>query len=629
MNELGNAWERTGDESDEQVETAEWVVEPLFVKELLQEMKNRHEQFEHATFMNARLNECYVGGRQNVSLDEAGDYEDITEHGEVAPTRNIMRNIVLTYAARINEDRPSVKAWPADASLLDKAVTDVANAIIRHQYTVQDIDAMMARAAKLAQMHGCVGFKIAWDPKAGRTVLDPVRGPIVLGEVSIDLVTVFDYLTDGSEHVRDSKYVVFKHMIDWHDAKQMCVDAGKEEDPQKDSPEDIWGTARSDMCELREIWHKPCARIPNGLYAVVVGGVVVETRDYPYIHRELPIAVWKLGSRREHPHGDTHLTDVRKIQDAINDSLRVRQDLYEAFGRAVKFFAPQAVLDEMEAANQMVANEGIELSKIGFVEPPKVALDSLYDQADREEEAAHRVSGLNEALYASENAKNTSGVAIHYLKELDSQKLSEASRNQGECLRRIFRQTLRLYQQYVTEERTIHIAGEENAMEVKTFKGADVEGVDIVLEPVSGTTNFRSAMIAEMDERAAAGLMDPARVEQLRETGLPQTAPEQWQRTRVHEQIGAALQGQVTPPDPNVDPKIAMEEITMVMGLRPDAVDVLLQLRAGYQQNAQAAAMSQMRGQGPQAQGARPRPRQINQAPETPAGLPMKPAGGF
>lgn len=616
--------------TDVELQAAPWVEQPETVLELLERMKETHRPYEAETFLEASVNERFVAGRQALDISD-GVVTDLDEDGVRYPTRNLLRNYVLTWAARILEDRPSVKAWPSDASLGDMAKVEIANAVIRHQYARQDLDAMFSRAAKLAQMHTCVGFKIAWDPDVG-PMGQGVDGPVRLGEISVDLVSVFDYLTDGAEHVRDSQWCAFRKYVDEDTAMSLLWGKFKDETirPQAEKRETLW-QGEEDGVEVWEMWVRPSPRYPVGVFAVVVGGHVLDARPFPYKHGELPLAVWKIGSKRDHPHGDSHVSDARKVQQDLNRTLNVRREVERAFADACRLFGPKDIVDQVDAEHAVINTEDPDWKqKVGYMDPPKATLAEIDQRIEQHQRDMGMVFGLNEAIYGAENAKSTSGRAIAYLKELDSQKLSEASRNLGEVLRRMFRQVIRLTQQYVDQTRLVHIAGPDSAIQAVAFRGAELEGVDIILEPTSGAERWRAAQVGKFEEEVAAGFADPKQLRGVQETGLLENGMDNAANQRVQQQIMQAMEGHLTPPLPDVNPQVAIREVQTALQVAPEAAPVLQQLLAAYQQAAQQRAMAAQQQMAQQRRTPGAKPQLMKQEPPTmPSGLPKTPAGGL
>lgn len=615
-------------EHDAEIQVGPHCKDGLTVLDLLAEAKLCWEDFALEMYPTAEALERHFHGEADPSVEDlnlaagamyASAYNDRNSYGQ----RNYLRNLILSWAARLNEDRPTVNAWPADASYKDKAATELANALIDYLQQQQDIDAMLERAAVMAQQHTSVGFKVAWDVDAGppRTVpvtdesgmplFDEMGRPLEesggsSGDVRVDLVPIFDWMTDGSEDVEDSAYCIFRRFVSEHTAAAMLAEAGIDEYPDEKAYKTVSGRQKSGV-ECFEIWHRKNPRIPGGLFAVVVGGHVVEARDFPYKHNELPLTVFKVGDRSDSPFGTSHLEDAVHIQRAINESLRVIHNMRKDLGEHVKLLAPSHVVEQWDAANQLIPIDNAEqMANIRWITPPFEAIKALYDDLDRDRTALQEVFGLDAETDAGRGA---SGKAIGFRKELEAKKLAVAARNLGKSLVRMFRQALSLYRQYMPDERLIEVAGPDGQLRVIAFKRADLVGVDVRLEPMSGAERWRAARSQRAGEMMQQKMIEPARGTELMATGLDSTMGESVQRQEIHRQIKDVLAGAPVQPDPRISPTVALDEINAARELYgPEAGQALEQLRAMYAQAAQQrqqARAQQARGGIPPVQDAR------------------------
>lgn len=585
--------------------------EEISVLGLLEEMKSEFKPFQMQTLPRAELQERYIHGDQNLELGLNNEVQ-MAGWGEGIPnvTHNHLRNLTLTYASRIMEDRPSVKAWPADPQRSDQAAAEVANAIIDHQRNQQDIDAMLERAAILAQAHGSIAFKVCWDKKRGPKEF--FSGQMMrMGDVFIELKTVFDYIVDPVERIEDAMWVAFRTYLDKEDARERVrkgggdVDAVEEVDPEFD----IWG-ARKKGVETWEIWHLPCTKFPRGFYGVVVGGAVAVTDVYPYEHGELPLSVWKIQSRRDHPHGTTHVSDALPLQRSINEGLSVAQKLKRDVGDYVKAFLPATIAENLSASNQVFGISSPEQAQMfGWMKPPVDAINHLYDNVARDEAAMFQVFGLNEMLTGKESAKAShSGKAIAYMKQLDSQKLAHSARNLGECMRRTWRQVLGLYKQYVQATRIQQIIGPGGEIKQVIFNGTMLDGLDFVLEPHSGSEDFRAARSEATEQAAAAGYIDPQRAGEMRLTGLSSTFDEGLDVDAVGQQIDAIMQGMMVQPDRSINPAVAVRELQQAFEIYQDRPEVARGIQMLMMQYQMMQQQMQQQSQMQQQQQMRPKP---------------------
>lgn len=601
---------------DDRIETGKGYEGELTVLGLLREMRDRHEVYETRTFAQAKLNESFIYGDQFVEIDNRFSVIPASwPEGVPQISANLLGNLCLTWGARLEEDRPWVQAWGGEAGAADQAASEIANAYLSYQTQVQDLDAMLEEGAIIGQAHGTIGIKVTWDPtrgppsagvaafddESGLPVFDEATGEQVVegageptGEISWDLVTIFDYITDGAQHIEHSKFCAFRRYLDEHEATALLRNA-KIKDAANVEDYTTRGGFSQHGVETWELWHLPTARVPKGVYAVVCGGHVVEHRDYPYDHKMLPLAVWKIMEVDGCPHGKTHVSWAVPMQSMINELLSVIAKLTrDASG--TKLVAPTSVVEAWEPGNGMIPVDDPAISKeIRYVSPPPPP-PLLFAQLEQYERRIYDVFGLNEIVNGSERpVSGTPARQTAYLSKMDGQKQAHPSRNQAKAIARAALMTLRLAQQYVQEDRLIRIAGEQNAMQVLSFIGADLAGVDVMIEPRTGIDRLHASRAAATTEDAQAGLVDPARAGELRQSGQGETAFEAMQRRMVQEQARAALQGAGVQPDPQIDPQLAETELNAIASMlagQPAAAAVQ-QLAAQYRalaQQAQAAA---------------------------------------
>lgn len=611
---------------------------PTTVGELYQEMQDAEKGLSSIRGRAVR-NERFVHGEQYRDWnDSLQAFEDIYVPLDLPNVhRNLLRSLWATYNARLLEDRPDIHAWPTHADPGDVGAADVANSLMSHMHSVQDLDDLMWELIGHAQFAGQAAVKVVWDPTAGppsegAPVQDPETGEITLegageptGEVQWEVATVFDLVSDNSvQKIEDANWCFFRRYLTKHQAKILLMEADIDEDPEVTSM-NVWDDGDMETVssvEMIEIWYRPSARIPDGLYTVILSGQVIEIMDFPYDHGEIPVSVVKLSEKRGTPHAArTHLDDAVIIQRQINELVSSKARLVRECG-SVRLMGPDSVIDNLEEGNHTIkVADPSQAAMVRWIEPPAVP-SLLSEELQDLIGALYAVFGLNEMLTGAANIKSgTAARTIAYLNKLDSQKISGAARSLGKCLRRAWRQTLSLSQQYIHEPRLIQIAGPNKVFQSLSFQGADIGGVDVRLEPASGIERYRADEIQDIETSAQAGWIAPERAGELRETGLGETTQETVDSTRVQGQVLGALQGSLTPPIPGIDPSAAIEELQLAISSvaddRPDIVPYLEQLIAAYQQ-----MLAQMQQPMPQATPQQPGPTEPQPYEEPPMGEP-------
>ena len=174
--------------------------EAASVKELFDECQSIADDYRGRYLPQALYNERMCEGEQFIDLNASWEIipSDWPEYVPKA-ARNLLRNLRLTWSSRILEDRPFVRAYPAEPGA-DELKAKIANRYIEYFRQRIDFDDLCFRAAQLVQPHSAVGFKIIWDPLIG----PPSPGAPSLtgepegvgepeGDVFIDLACIFDF----------------------------------------------------------------------------------------------------------------------------------------------------------------------------------------------------------------------------------------------------------------------------------------------------------------------------------------------------------------------------------------------------------------------------------------------------
>lgn len=597
-------------------------IEEISVKQMFEDFEKEWLERSKSFLSKAQYNEKMAAGDQFDSFvdGEVADDPFWDEHSR--SSRNYLANLFLTWSSRILEDRPSVACYPNEPGG-DIKKAEACNKILEYCKQSQDFDNLCFKAAQLVQPHSAVGFKPVWDPlggpkgkgyqvydenglpvfgENGKPIMESVGKP--LGDVRWDVVSIFDYFTDGAEEIEDSEYVCFMDLIS--KAKARTLLNAYEMDEVEISVEDkmnVWGVKASGV-PLRELWIKPGSyQLPDGLFAVMVGDKVLFSTSFPYDHGELPLGVWKCGPKRSSEYGMTHVDNAVYIQNVINHNVAALDSQAKTI-KNIYLMGHTSIIDRIKDGNKMIPVDDPQMSQgVRYLEPPdrvKVLVSSLSDN----ERALFAIFGLNEMLTGAENLKSgTAAKSIAYLNKLDSMKMAGASRSLAKVILKIMRHTLKLYQQFVKVERIVQVLGKGNTYEALAFKGADIAGVDVRLEPISGLTQFRASVSEEAQTQMEQTGPTPEGMSQ-KQTGLRQTTYDKSQRDIISAQIDAVIKGLPQEVDQTLDPAIAVDEI---LGVVTDYYGTpigqnLMAMLKSYRDLAQQQQQAQMQQQPQQGQ---------------------------
>lgn len=599
---------------------------------LLLEALDEFKQYEERRWPKSILNERFIGGEQKWGIGQGpkrGPSELVVDWPDWLPRteRNLLSNLHLTAKARVTRGDPSMKAWGGDASIGDRVGADVANQIIYSLRTNQDHRKIISRAGGHAGAQGTGCFYVTWNSAGGPRGEDGQPQ----GDVSFEALQVFEWGTDGSEEIEKSDYCFVRRWMKCADARKRLRAAGVDEEPEEKTLTGVWGDTQSKRVEAIEYWHRPRpdGLFPAGLMVVFIGGHVVEIWGdidpakrgdipggdaYPYEHGELPLAPWKWLDCTDSPYGNTPCDYAVPLQAHLNRLHSQLAFITAKSARWLKVETSKKNVAKWNGSEQVFEGDPSNPTKI-IGPPPPPAL--LYTQIEEAERMLREVYGVNEAVVGSDASKSKNAKHLEHIEALDAQKLLETLVGRDHALLRGYKQALRLWQQFVSIDRTISIIGPDGAPAAITFNGRDLVGVDLYLEPAPGADQSRAAQAADAEQRAAAGLDDPRRAAELRDTGQRQTAAEAMAVRVVQKQIADVARGFGAQPDPSVPVSVAVGEIMLALeqAANTAAEMPLLQLLAAYQKAAAAAAQAPAAGPGQ----TKPTPRaQAQQQPEAP-----------
>lgn len=574
---------------------------PLTVLQLLDEMKERNQSFEMADYPVATNNERFIHGRQ-ILRGHLRDKQVVDESLRwpswlSAIPRNLLRNLALTWLARVTRKEPSTKAWPDDSSPADVADAFVANEVLGYYRRRQHRRKLLSRAGWWCQAHGAVGFRVVWDPAEGPKL--PTGE--TLGDITMEVVSIFDF---GMSHwrIEESNWCFFRRALDVEHAREILQSVGiTEEPPKSDTPTTAWDDRAREIVEGYEIWHLPTGRIPQGLKAIVVGGFVVDAEPFPYAHGELPLSVWTCNEKRGNPYGDTHVTDAVYLQNNLNKLHAALTDITAKLAKWAKAFVPQSMLDAFNGEDQVIGftdKENINAVRVLTAPPPSPL---LMQQIDEHERLLREIFGVNQASVGSDASQSKNARHLEYIDNLDAQKDDFTINSMNDAIVRADGQILKLAQQYVDDARTIRMVGDASEAQVVSWRGSDLAGYDVILEPAPGDDQTRAAGAREAEELAQSGLLDAAKAAELRTTGNTVTTFEQMSRRVVQMQARDALRGFAADADPSIPVEVAVAELMLIqqqVANDPIRAPLIQQLIQQYQQlAAQAQQPEQPQGQ--------------------------------
>lgn len=551
----------------------------------------------------ALRNERWVHG------DQFSDEEFLDEDHAVAwddklppQSRNLLRSYWLTWTARALEEMPITMCYPDDSSGIDVTLAAIANKLLDYADRKNNATGMWQQQIGIMQMHTTAAFKVCFDPTRD------VHGGVGPGDVVHDPHTIFDYFQDDCDQDEDARWCVYRRWVPYDQALAMALAAGISIDDfeiaatserSKTKRTDSGGDEkRRKLVAISELWWKPegeFGRFPVGLKIDYLGKLTLDAKPFPYDHGELPLATVKVNWVRGSPYGSTHVDDAISPQRAYNEAVSVQMRRAWEF-RNTYGVAKHSVIEKLNDGDLWIGvGEDVDPDKvIAFVSPPGPS-EMLQHEEDRARVQIGDAFGLNETMTGNAEiaGRGPAGKTVSYLKWMNSQKFKDTIENIHKALRRISRQTIRLFQQYGSDELILSIIGRDRVVDLAIFREADLSNIDaaIVLEPAVGASRLRAAQAEAALLASQNGQMDPMRAAEVQRTGLAETSGDNRAANDLQALVQRALSGEPVQPDPTIDPGFAAGELDRLFDAyrgHPNA-GIILEISSWYRSQAGAA----------------------------------------
>lgn len=532
--------------------------------EILQDCESQGDACVKPFLVIAERNERFTHGDQFQDINpQSNTIEDAWREHLPRTTQNHLRNLVNTWKARITKNRPSVSAWPTNATAEAQASARIAAKLIEYIEKEEQLDLKIDDCARIAAMHGTAGFKIIYNPDSQT--------------VQWHRLSIQDYLIDPTvEGTDQAAWVIFRSYIDQYSAKKILENKGIDQAPQAETYR-VNESEDRDGVQVKELWYRPSARLPDGLFLKVVSGHIVDRRPYPYLFQNLenpeatqpesvlPIVTVRVDYKRGYQYGETWLSDAISEQRRINETEAALLAVVRATGNTKLISPTNTLVQQLNSTNQVIVlpegNQGV-----GYLPPPQIN-SLLFSNREYHFKRLYDLAGLNEQLVGVENVgSGTSGRQLAYLAELDAMKHKGTTQSLESMLVRGWKLTLQLVQRYYIDTRIMRISAEWG-YDTLSYRGADIQGITVDLEPRPGLERMPQAKATLAQEQAAQGLIAAPEALERQTTGQNETRVQTLTRRLIAEEIRALLQGAVVPADPALDPVQAAAEVDRIAEL--------------------------------------------------------------
>lgn len=280
----------------------------------------------------------------------------------------------------------------------------------------------------------------------------------------------------------------------------------------------------SDYVHMLTLYHQPTDALPEGRIVHVVGDTALHDAEYPYDHCVVHHDIPSTEIDESVGYGDTwDLLALSQALDAVESGVLTVADA----GSQINWTAPRGQkVDTKQLGGSMTLveydDDGRGAPPPGLMDRPEVR-EVDFKLSDHYRSTLEMLSGVNATTRGAAESEIKSGADRALIATMAVQANSWQQRAYANLVRSVLNGRIALYKQFLSEERTIEIAGRDKTGHVATVKGDDlthVRRVRVELGPPDLRTHEGKMALADrMLEAYGPEVITPERYQALRATG--------------------------------------------------------------------------------------------------------------
>lgn len=516
---------------------------PTNEKEWVTYVNKFHDAGLHARRRHERqwiVNYCYYKGYQNLIYDTTTGIFSLSRELEQPLVVNRIGSFIEGRHAKITKNRPTTKVMPQTNDKLDRNAAKYAEQALAYLQQKIGMEGTNDRAKMLMLLFGNSFIKTCWDPLAGDTIENLVKGgenqdtlfiddeegkfkteEVFLGEVASNALTPFQILpaNDSIPTVKGQPAMMERHFLPVTEIENMFphlvgkVPKSNREHDKTDSERTLdrlasplFAAYANDKYELQDtitseallkiLWVKPNQQFEDGACVGVVGNELAFAGTfendygdniYPFVkysEREDGLSFWQQSTLER-------LIPIQRAHNKIKQK-KLSNAILMANGKWMLAKGSQV----MEEAITDEEGEVVEYNP-AVPEPHQAQIAPLpnYVQAmDAEFVVDIRdVGGQRETTYAP-GPNITAGVAMQTQAELTDEIIGPLIKNIARSDEKVAQIQLILINDEWVEPRKIKVIGEKGSQAVQWLQAADFRNhTDVRIESESMFPDFRGA----------------------------------------------------------------------------------------------------------------------------------------
>ena len=484
-----------------------------YAEEIVEEVRRDFEQRREkrkALELQWRLNMNFLSGDQYCEITPTGDIDDYGKQywWQQREVFNQIASVVETRLAKLARVKTGIVVRPASDDDSDVYAAKLSTQVLKAAGESVDLVKLINAASVWSEATGTCFIKVGWDAGAGKVIgVDKKGGRLHEGDLTVSIVPPFEIFPDNllagePENCRSIIHAKAYHVdevrdiwgeeVKGEDVNVFSLDSSPLPDTggYTQGVKGVNASLAPDHCVVLEKYTLPTRDIPDGRLTIVAADKLLYDGELPYINRKdgtrgYPFAVMRCLDKVGCVFGASVIERLIPLQRAYND---VRNRKHEYMNRlAMGVLAVEDgsvdsdILEEegLAPGKVLIYRQGSEAPRM--LDPGRIPSDFLNEE-ERLLSEFITVSGVSELSKYSQTYSSMSGTAISLLVEQDNTRLASTSGSLRECVKQVCYLILRAFKQFAGEKRFMRLAGENGAMQLKSFSASDLTAEDLTFE---------------------------------------------------------------------------------------------------------------------------------------------------
>lgn len=452
---------------------------------------------------------------------------------------NHLYDMTETKVAQMTRIKPAIEILPTNQEFGDKNAARATKMLLDHLWYVNDFDSLHTEIQRHKKIFGEAYLFIEWNkdkgdlhPDAGSIVLDEDGEPIEVdpnlkvGDVCYRTVLPWRLLLQLQDKFEDTDYCFEVKIEHIEDLKKEYPSKASKIKADKDAFAFDISTLENTRLEETSVvfyfYHRHSKFSPEGAYLKFTKDVILEDKELPYTHGELPFERITDLDIPDVQHGVSVYEQVKPIQNMHdNISTLLTKNLY-MMGHA-KWIMPKGAckIDSLGNDNTIVQYQGPVPPQMVQTTPNPPEAYAFRDKLREEQDQIFGVHGVSRG---QPPAGVTAGIALQFLNEQEAERATNEVTKTNNFIRRVAKKTLAVAGDFYEAEdgRLLRILGEDNRYLIRHFDAANLhKAYDIRIQNGNPLAETKAGKISRVIEvlQYAPGTLSGERIVELLDLG--------------------------------------------------------------------------------------------------------------